>query len=359
MHAYKHVVTHFFTCKVECWLSNFMAPVFDRTDFMLNYEFAKSRGAIHAHGSGFAEGAAYDKMDAYLSKAGVGISQFISGMDAYIGENIELLQQGHDTPNPLVNQQDGLKLALAARIDFLSQTAVGKVYLATYESERKGVLDDLEHDLVPLMENHFAVSAMHVGVAPDQWRKPAGCRTELGYRGDKDSMLSRADVLAPEELREFKFDRERCLCERRVNSDNHIRTHSCSDYCWRKREITVPYEEGKHVVGRFGCLELFTTENGSHMAKLEVWECRMGFGHQLHFARSESDRTGGILPEPTWRITLGTLDRLARSLHYYAAELRLPNSLLFRHQWAGQVCSPTQPPYDCAGARFDVALGRE
>lgn len=308
MNSYKQVVTHFFACKFEMWLSNFMAPVFGIDDFEHNYEFAKTRGAIHAHGAGTASGPAYDEMDKYLSGAGVRFSQILAHVDEYIRDNLEVLRQGHDMKNPLEDASITPKTGLAARIEFLKKTSLGQAYLQDYEAARSSAVSTLQNNLGALMENHFAVSAMHVGIAPTDWRKPAGHRTELGYRDGASDMLSKSDVLGKAELRQFKFQRESSLCERRVNMDNHIRTHSCSDYCWRRCVIVVPFEEGKHVEGENGVLGIFESQRGDHTVKqtrLEVWECRMGFGHRLFFARAENDRTGGIAPEPVARISFG------------------------------------------------------
>ena len=56
MYQYKTVVTHYFAFRTETWFNTFISNVYGVTDYMLNYEFAKSRGAIHFHSILYAGG---------------------------------------------------------------------------------------------------------------------------------------------------------------------------------------------------------------------------------------------------------------------------------------------------------------
>jgi hypothetical protein len=113
-------------------------------------------------------------------------------------------------------------------------------------------------------------------------------------------MLKKKDVVETKELKEFKFMREQHLCQRRINMSNHAFDHRCNDYCWRNVTMKMKYDVVQHAASDGEC---YTDEGGIVWIKMQVKECRLGFGYQLKFPTTCGDRTGGAQPVQIATIT--------------------------------------------------------
>ena len=233
------------------------------------------------------------RFDTVLGDASIAFAQAVSDLDDYIGANLP-----HGNPDPR-NGNDWRK-GMEARKVFLSSTEEGLAQWEKYTEAHKAAMTQLQDKVVELMDLHFAVSATHIGVAPDEWPKTAGGRQD--YRTDPSNMMSKKDILDAAELKQFKFDREMALAQRRVYMTNHAFNHCCSTYCWRPTVVDRQFLPEKDVVGKEGVREIYESQNGQRV-KIEVLECRMGFGYQ-RFARQgcDNDRTGGAPPVPQAQI---------------------------------------------------------
>ena len=301
MHDYKNVLTMFFAAKCEMWLGHFFRPVHGIQDFSSSKEFAKSRGMIHLHGVGYGSSESFSSLDAALCSAAKRINKLLVDLDACIGERYEELSVGTEPVDDPREEKD-ISQALKARVDFLERTEAGKAVAQTYAASVSEAEKELENALVRLMEQDFGLSANHAGVAPASWRSTSSGRTDLGFRmGDPDQMVSRQATLDKGELRQPKFEREHCLCERKVNMQNHCFNHFCSDYCWytdKRLETWLP----EHEAGKNGIDEVITCKDGSKRSVLFVRCCRMGFGDKRDEVGPDGDRTGGIEALPHARI---------------------------------------------------------
>ena len=293
MHDYKTVVTHFFAAKSEMWLSHFLRPVHGIEEFSSTKEFAKSRGAIHLHGVGYGNSEAFTDIDCALATAAKTINKLLMELDAHIEEHFDAFTAGdpmEEDPRKVKDIQEALK----ARIEFLEMTEYGRLIAQDYAKEVMAAEKKLDAALGKLMEEDYGLTANHAGVAPASWRDTAAGRIDLGHRkGDPNEMVSRAAALEKKELRRPKYDCEGCLCERKINMQNHCFNHACSDYCWyteRRVEAWLP----DHEVGKNGVNEIITCKNGSKRSVLFVRCCRMGFGDKQTEAGPDGDRTGGV-----------------------------------------------------------------
>ena len=282
----KQVVTTYFACKVEMWLSNFLRPVFGIDDFMLCYEFAKSRGAIHFHGIGFSKSRLYLQLERVIGQAAIDVVDRIEELDEFIQQH---LATGETDPTA---EPD-----LPPRLAFFQSHPEHKAWYRDWDATHQAALREAGTRAGEFMEAAFNVSSMHYGLAPKDWRKSAGGRdASMGYRTRPGPMLSKAEVMEKGELKLPKFERESNLCERRANMINHAWSHSCSAYCMRNVTVVVDYLEGFHQVGKLGVRELFTAPDGKQMVRLDTRVCRMHFGttRAVPYAGCEGDVTGGI-----------------------------------------------------------------
>jgi hypothetical protein len=211
---------------------------------MLVYEFAKSRGAIHFHSCSTASGDMYDRIDQRLARCGLDIADLVQGLDATIRSMREAAPGiGSD---PLAKGK--YKEAIKAWQDFLCRADEGKQVWAEYEHNVNERTQALSSRLTKVMDSHFSVSAVHIGVAPCDWVKPGGANNS-DHRTTHSLMHTKEDVVDKAELRQPKFTREPELFDRRVNITNHCGSHSCSDYCWRTVTCDVKYDPENHKEG--------------------------------------------------------------------------------------------------------------
>ena len=292
MRAYGHVVTNFFAFKFECWLYHFLGPVYGIHDLAARFEFAKSRGAIHAHCIASATGVPYEKLDAALAQACLDVDSAVSNLEHCIRER---LNEHYPVDTKLASTlfSSDYRKCSNKRREFLGQDSNGKMILEEFDKTKEAILEKCGMAVEGIMETHFGNTAMHIGAAPSEWLLPGGT-PHSGYRQTSAAMQSKSDVLSKKELQKHKFERENDLYDRRVNATNHCFTHSCSNYCWRTQHFEVVYNPEKHVPGKDGCMAVYDTSSG-RKAKIAVQTCRMGFGNKLKFPLNR-DYTGGAAP---------------------------------------------------------------
>lgn len=295
---YKHVVTHFFACKTETWISNFLVPVIGLQAFSLVYEFAKSRGAIHFHGCGYATSEFTNAIDKIIASWGGSVYAAMKNLDEYITNAYSSIPEPHQVSDPLDphNTSEGIQ----RRTEFLQQTEEGKARLASYE---KAIADahQVASSLVGRQfEQELGCNACHPGVVPSEWVRPGGDKQST-YRTTPHRppfMQTKEDVLEKRELKQFKFQREDDLYCRSVNITNHAYTHRCSSYCWRQKLYTMPFDPARHKEDHPNMIKAFDKPmpDGTmqRMVQISVHECRMGFGNKRLYGLSEDkDHTGG------------------------------------------------------------------
>ena len=185
MQAYKTVVTHFFACKVEVWISCFLNDVFGVKETMYNYEFAKSRGAIHVHLLAYTHGLSYSKLDAILAAGALDINDLMDELDKFIADELAMRQQAEPSKsqsNPCTDPDVPIKKRLDLRKNFLCSTVAGKAAWEDFEKQLENHKAEIGTAVTNIMEHQFAVSAMHIGMAPAEWVRP-GSREHLGCVG--------------------------------------------------------------------------------------------------------------------------------------------------------------------------------
>jgi hypothetical protein len=67
IHAYKHIITHYFACKMELWPFFLLSPVYVLLHCNGVYDFGKSRGGTHAHVIGYLHIPANQTIDTILA----------------------------------------------------------------------------------------------------------------------------------------------------------------------------------------------------------------------------------------------------------------------------------------------------
>jgi hypothetical protein len=287
---YKNVVTHFFAYKQECWLNTILHNCFGIEDYFGIYEFAKGRGAIHTHGSGFANTDVDKEIDEFLAQYAIGVFCIAEEVEEFIAQRYT---KASGEVNPLLVKFPKDK-AKKVRQDFLSQTVEGKALWKKYESELTRLNTEASKGVNLLMECHFGFSAFHIGQAPNDWIKPGGAKESLGYRLTHPDMLSKEDIFERGTLREFKFCQEVALSTRRVWVCNQCFTHKCSGYCWKPTFIVCDYDPEVHGSEEDNPMieSVFSTDGGNERVKLKVFECKMRMGFKLKYPR-DGDQTGG------------------------------------------------------------------
>jgi hypothetical protein len=110
--------------------------------------------------------------------------------------------------------------------------------------------------------------------------KPAGHAAML-YCSVHDGMQTRREVLATNEIKSFKFERETDLYLCAINLTNQVGSHACSAYCWNLVGYSrVPYSAHRHIG-----MEPFDIQ-GVQFVKEPVHECRFGFGKKQRYDHS-------------------------------------------------------------------------
>jgi hypothetical protein len=114
----------------------------------------------------------------------------------------------------------------------------------------------------------------------------------MGYRSVHHGMQTRREVLAKNEIKSFKFERETNLYCRAVNLTSQVGSHTCSAYCWNLVGYSrVPYSAHRHID-----MEPFDIE-GVQYVKEPVYECRFGFGKKQRYDQSgQGNLTLGMEP---------------------------------------------------------------
>ena len=330
----KHVVTHFFAFKWEMWYGIFLKNVIGLEHAMSRYEFAKSRGMIHAHsilhtkgeGSGTDEeheGSGTDRIGMAIHEMAVDSYKALLDLDEYLmnqgqtpyhaisySNRYEREQVPH--PGSAFEVEGGFKQYLEAVEAFLCRKPKGKAAWRKYEAELSNAKANAEKAIETVLRERLAVGAWHPGQAPKEWLGPHGAE-ELGYagwsQGVANQMLDKDDVLKKKELGKFKFERESHLYCRKVNTTNHIFLHSCSEYCWRDTHKTEPFEQSKHCDPRTGELLPDVTSKfdrkGQSFVKILVRACRFKYGYQLGPKHGRfTDRTGGKISQRCFELQM-------------------------------------------------------
>jgi hypothetical protein len=287
---YKNVVTHFFAYKQECWLNTILHNCFGIDEYFSCFEFAKGRGAIPSHGSGFANTEIDKFIDDFLAQYAIGVYRVSEEVEEFIAQRYT---KSSGEVNPLLVKFPKDK-AKKVRQDFLSKSLEGKALWNKYESVLTRLNKEASEGVNLLMECHFGFSALHIGRAPTDWVKPGGAKESLGYRRTHPDMLSKEDIFEKGTLREFKFCQEEALSTRRLWVCNQCFTHKCSGYCWRASSIVCDYDPEVHGNEEDNPLieSVFSTDDGNQRVKLKVFECKMGMGSKLKYPR-DGDQTGG------------------------------------------------------------------
>jgi hypothetical protein len=106
----------------------------------------------------------------------------------------------------------------------------------------------------------------------------------LGYTASPaDEAIDNAshEILEKAELRHLKSERELSLYHRIVNMTNQSFCHCCSDYCWQKYELSVPFDPQQHNEAQ---VQTYTdARNGIFMACVPHYECWFGYGHKQSY----------------------------------------------------------------------------
>jgi len=306
---YKQVVTHYFACKSETWLANFLTPVYGLEHNLCVYENAKGRGAIHAHNASTTKSKIDKLLNAALTKWAQEISQ---GMEI-VNDFIDSKKQEIDPEAPVVTRED-MEV-------FLNKTEEGKAVLKDFCGKEKLLKEKATEMISETLQSTIGMTANHPGIAPSEWVKPGGTKAS-NYRTIPDEMQSKKDVLNAGEIRHFKFQRETDLHCRNVNLTNHCLCHSCSAYCLREKKITVDYDPLIHTEDNKNVLKRWTSQfDGTERVLLLILECRMGFGIYLRYPLC-GDRTGGAL-----RLDRAAVELDANQVPKYHAERNHPRTV--------------------------------
>jgi hypothetical protein len=113
-------------------------------------------------------------------------------------------------------------------------------HLELFKAEASSQLD-------AIFTSEFDITAVHPGNAPLEMVKPAG-RAAMRYCSVHDGMHTFRGVLATNEIKSFKFERETDLYCRAVNLTNQVGYHACSAYCWNMVGYScVPYSAHRYI----------------------------------------------------------------------------------------------------------------
>lgn len=294
MNECKHIVTHYFVAKMEIWLDVFLSHVIGLVEFNGCNEFAKGRGAIHAHLLLYCENNGFLALGELMDQLSQDIDLLMRDLDNTIRQMEE--EQGVE-PGKSCTLDKSPKSGIESRRTFLCRTAAGLTIFRNYEKQLEATKSKkLSENVSAVMDQHFSVSASHVGRAPSDFPAPAG-RKDLGYRSSSDGMQFRTNILEKKELRKFKFTEEHRLYDRQCNILNHCLNHRCSNYCWKEEVLHLKYNPAQHQQDNPYITDWITNNDGAvtHV-KLRYWKCRMGFGNKLVYPRGgpgSSDYTGG------------------------------------------------------------------
>jgi hypothetical protein len=297
---YKNVVAHFFSLKKESWLPTVLHNAYYIDHYSDVNEFAKGRGAIHGHGTGYANTAVEQKIDDVLVRLGIDSYRALKVIDKFIDEHPETkARQPLEDDEELKHPFETLgKEGMDARRHFLSQSHDVAEILKSFDSKLKELQRAAAKDISYEMENQFGYSTTHVGKALSNWVKPGG-QPGSGHRQTSSDMMTKAQVREKKVLQKFKFEQERELCDRRKDLTYHAFTHQCSDYCWKSVLMDVPYYPSKHgpLENNDRIISVLEKKapDSQQIIRYKVFECRMNFGFQL-CVPVFGDGTGGKLP---------------------------------------------------------------
>jgi hypothetical protein len=246
IHAYKHVVTHYFACKMELWILFFVSAVYGLLHYNCVHTFGSSREAIHAHMSGYLLSHVNETIDTIL---------------AMWTEHAYFVSVFHE--NAVSNTNGDDEVVAQAKVTLDGQ-------LELFKSEVMKQLDDI-------FTSEFGITAVHPGVTSSELVKPVG-GAAMGYQSVHDGMFTHGNVLATKDIQFLKFERETDLYCHVVNLTNQVFCHGCSAYCWNHvGNVHAPYDALQH-----SRLEPFEMK-GAQFVKEPVYECRFGFGKKQRF----------------------------------------------------------------------------
>jgi hypothetical protein len=289
-HNYKQVVTHFFKCILETWIVSYLRPVLGLKNICRSIEFGTTRDSIHAHLLGIIESTAREWVDKLLATYATQVSEAVTKLDDGIHSHY-IEEEGHR--NPLDKSGRTPAEAMQACIDWCDATPSRKHLIEEYNQAFETAGRTAGESITDVLERKFGLSASHPGQAPQEWVRPGG-KADMGYRSSFQGMLSRQDVLASQELRKFKFEREMHLYQRLVNVINTAFSHVCSNYCWKEVKQSVLYDPSLH---RADDPTRFQSGNGVEYVIKTKRDCRFGFGCKQRFDPSgESNLTEGMPP---------------------------------------------------------------
>jgi hypothetical protein len=133
---YKNAVTHFFSFKKESWLPTVLHIVFYIDHYSDVNEFAKGWGAIHGHGTGYANTAVDQKIDDALVKLGIDSYRALKVIDKFIDEHPKAHQPLEDDEEPNHPFETLGNEGMDARRHFLSQSHDGSEILKLTPNSR-------------------------------------------------------------------------------------------------------------------------------------------------------------------------------------------------------------------------------
>jgi hypothetical protein len=156
---YKTVVTQYFCCKQETWLSDFLTPVYGVVHNTGAREFAKGRGAIHYHGLGVTNNTKMDAtLDESLTSWAMTLNDAIKTLDEFIlaesGEMALRVQSPHE--------------ALEARKAFLLKTTEGQKIWKTYQETIHEAQQVATVGICDTFKDCLGLTAYHPGKALEE-----------------------------------------------------------------------------------------------------------------------------------------------------------------------------------------------
>ena len=304
VNEFKQVVTFYAVSKMEIWMALFMKPVHGVTEGALTHEFSDSRGAIHYHSILYTKDPT--PIDCLPNEVGDTINDLISSAltehATVISSNLDQLKKelfaipGFEDA---FKKEIKSKKAKSPKEIFEALKKIGETSKGNRNFVKKFVRQNDQYEqclnkkISNILESNFGYSAMHVGNFPDDWLKPGG-QKEHNYRQTCPHMLSSTDVIERDEMKQMKCLRENELFDRMVNIQNHVGTHKCSDYCKVIKKVTVLFDPKQHkdVIDT-----KFKGIDGKDYCKVEVIECKFGFGQLLQYDPSgEKTLTRGMEP---------------------------------------------------------------
>ena len=164
-----------------------------------------------------------------------------------------------------------------------------------YQTRLNDALRECERVIVPLLEKHFGMHALHPGDFPNQWKLPGGLKEHNYPPSDVDRMMSSRDVVATRVLKRAKLTQEDDLFNYCANYTNICKSHKCDpNYCLKDVRRYDKYDAARHSAVD---PDKIITKDGVQLVVVTVKECRFDFGKVRSYDPSgEKDLTRGRPP---------------------------------------------------------------